>query len=167
MHSINYVNTLVVLINYPITNRTRMKNKYHLASVALIIAVLFSVISCSKDKIEPVGGSSADANRVSAARTIPEIQQFLDHDPVLTGALVMEIIPADAKAVVTVYNDLFTYGPVAANATEGLIHLDNMEPGIYNVLVKPINTQYAAQLITDVNIIEDTKTNLGKIILGY
>lgn len=144
-----------------------MKNKFHLASAALFIAVLFSIVSCSKDKIEPLGGSNAASNGASAGRSVPEIQQYLDHDPVLTGALVMEIVPADAKAVVTVYNDQFTYGPMAANATEGLIHLENMEPGIYTVLIKPINNLYAPLTIADVNIVADTKTSLGKIILGY
>lgn len=144
-----------------------MKNKFHLASAALFIAVLFSIISCSKDKIEPVGGSTAAANAAGTARYVPEIQQYLDHDPVLSGALVMEIVPAEAKAVVIVYNDQFTYGPVAANATEGLIHLENMEPGIYTVLIRPINDMFAPMTISDVNIVADTKTDLGKIILGY
>lgn len=144
-----------------------MKNKFNLASAALFIAVLFSIISCSKDKIEPVGGNNAASNAANAGRSVPEIQQYLDFDPVLSGALLMEIIPAEAKAVVTVYNDQFTYGPVAANASEGLIRFDNMEPGIYTVVIKPINTIYAPLTISDVNIVADTKTNLGKIILGY
>jgi len=142
-----------------------MKNKFHLASTALFLAVLFSIVSCSKDKIDPAGGSRSATNAGAAGRSVPEFQQN-DYDALTTGSLVLQVTPLEAKAVVTVYNDNYTSGPLGVNATEGMIRIEDLEPGQYSVLIKPINTEYLPMQIDNVEIIADTKTNLGTIILG-
>ena len=90
-----------------------MKNKFHLASLAMIVALVFSLISCSKDKIDPVGGSPSGRTASPAATNGiagHEFQQY-DHDAVTTGALIMQIMngkvqPADAdqQAMLNVIN---------------------------------------------------------------
>lgn len=145
-----------------------MKNKYHLASVAMIVALVFSLISCSKDKIEPVGGSASGRSASTTATNAMaghEFQQY-DHDAVTTGALVMQVGPAEAKAIVRVFSSTYNSGPIGVNANEGIIRLENLEPGVYTLQIDPINSEYAGQQITDVNIQADTKTNLGTILLG-
>jgi hypothetical protein len=145
-----------------------MKNKFHLATVAMTLALVFSLISCSKDKIEPAGSSGTGRASSAAVNGMAghEFQQY-DHDAVASGTLVMQVGPAEAKAIVTVYSDNYSSGPIGVNANEGMIRLENLEPGIYNVQINPITVGYVPQLITDVIITADTKTNLGTIILGY
>ena len=145
-----------------------MKNKFQLASLAMIVALVFSLISCSKDKIDPVGGSPSGGTASSAATNGiagHEFQQY-DHDAVTTGALIMQIGPAEAKAIVRVFSNSYNSGPIGVNANNGLIRLETLEPGVYTVQIDPINTEYAGQQITDIMIQADTKTNLGTILLG-
>ena len=145
-----------------------MKNKFQLASLAMIVALVFSLISCSKDKIDPVGGSPSGRTASSAATNGiagHEFQQY-DHDAVTTGALIMQIGPAEAKAIVRVFSNSYNSGPIGVNANNGLIRLETLEPGVYTVQIDPINTEYAGQQITDIMIQADTKTNLGTILLG-
>ena len=146
-----------------------MKNKFHLAAVAMTLALVFSLISCSKDKIEPAGSSGTGRTSANAVNGMAghEFQQY-DHDAVTTGTLVMQVGPAEAKAVVTVYNNTYTSGPIGVNASEdGIVRLENLEPGLYNVEIRAITTGYVAQTFTDVVITADAKTSLGTIILGY
>ena len=145
-----------------------MKNKFHLASLVMIVALVFSLISCSKDKIDPVGGSPSGRTASPAATNGiagHEFQQY-DHDAVTTGALIMQIGPAEAKAIVRVFSNSYNSGPIGVNANNGLIRLETLEPGVYTVQIDPINTEYAGQQITDIMIQADTKTNLGTILLG-
>lgn len=140
-----------------------MKNKYPLAIIALLFSVVFTLFSCSKDTLDPTGGSPA-TNPASTGKTIPDFQQF--DPPGTTGAMVIQVAPLEAKAVVTVFNDQFSSGPYAMNATEGILVIENLEPGLYNVQIKPINPQYSTMLIENVQITSETKTDLGRIILN-
>lgn len=148
-----------------------MKNKFQLASLAMIVALVFSLISCSKDKIEPVGGSPSGRSAASSASASTngmaghEFQQY-DHDAVTTGALIMQIGPAEAKAIVRVFGNSYNSGLIGVNANNGVIRLENLEPGVYSVQIDPINAEYTGQQITDIIIQADTKTNLGTILLG-
>jgi hypothetical protein len=158
-----YVNTLALLKIYPFKSNL-MKNKYPLAIIALLFSVVFTLFSCSKDTLDPTGGSPA-GNPASTNKTVPDFQQF-DPPAVTTGALVIQVAPLEAKAVVTVYNDQFTSGPYAMNVTEGILVLDNLEPGLYKVQIKPINPEFLPMLIENIEIISGTKTDIGTIILG-
>lgn len=79
--------------------------------------------------------------------------------------MVIQVAPLEAKAVVTVFNDQYTSGPYAMNASEGILLLDNLEPGLYKVQIKPINPQFSAMLIENIEIISGSKTDLGRIVL--
>lgn len=158
----NYVNTLQALTIYPFKSNL-MKNKYPLAIIALLFTLVFTVLSCSKDTLDPTGGSPS-GNAASVNKTIPDFQQF-DPPAGTTGAMVIQVAPLEAKAVVTVFNDQFSSGPFAMNATEGILVVDNLEPGLYKVQIKPINPQFSAMLIENVEIISGNKTDLGRIIL--
>ena len=141
-----------------------MKNKNPLAIIALLFSVVFTLFSCSKDTLDPTGGSPA-TNPASTGKTIPDFQQF-DPPAGITGAMVIQVAPLEAKAVVTVFNDQFTSGPYAMNATEGILVLEDLEPGLYKVQIKPINPQFVPMLIENVEIMSGKKTDLGRIILS-
>lgn len=140
-----------------------MKNKFHPALVALLLTVVFTQFSCTKDTIQPTGGSKD--NPALAGKSNSEIQPFYFTDE-STGGLYLEVAPLEAKAVVTIYNDTYTYGPFAVNYFEGTLRLGEMVPGFYSVQIKPINTAYQPVLIGNVEIVADNKTNLGLIELG-
>ncbi len=141
-----------------------MKNKYPLAIIALLFSVVFTLFSCSKDTLDPAGGSTS-TNPASTGKTIPDFQPF-DPPAGITGAMVIQVAPLDAKAVVTVFNDQFTSGPYAMNATEGILVLEDLEPGLYKVQIKPINPQFVPMLIENVEIMSGIKTDLGRIVLS-
>jgi hypothetical protein len=141
-----------------------MKNKFHPALIALLLSVLFTQFSCTKDTIQPTGGSKD--NPALAGKSNSEIQPFYFTDE-STGGLYLEVAPLEAKAVVTVYNDTNTYGPFAVNYFEGVIKLSNLVSGFYKVQIKPINAVYQPVLIDNVEITADNKTNLGLVELGF
>jgi hypothetical protein len=140
-----------------------MKNKFTPALIAMLFAVLFTQYSCSKDKLDPVGGRP-ESNAASTNKP-PTGYELNEDNAIIAGALFMQVTPLEAKAVVTVFNDTYTSGPLGMNATEGILRLENLEPGIYNVMIKPINSAYLPMLIENVEIISDSKTNLGTITL--
>jgi hypothetical protein len=140
-----------------------MKNKYPLAIIALLFSVV-TLFSCSKDKIDPAGGS-AGSNPALSNKSVLNTPPA-DLELVAPGALVLQVFPAEAKSIVTVYNEYYNSGPLAVNAIEGILRVDNLEPGIYQVLVKPNNTSFMPSLIENVVVTSDAKTDLGTIILG-
>lgn len=143
-----------------------MKNKFHLASLAVIVALVFSLISCSKDKIEPAGGNSGSGSfQAKSTTNIPD-QPPVDMDVAAPGSLQLQVFPAETKSYVTVYNEEFNSGQIPVNAIQGILRMENLKPGIYQVSVNPSIPGYLPVLIENVVINTDSKTNLGIIVLG-
>jgi len=144
-----------------------MKKIYQYPLPAIFVVIITLLISCSKDGV------------FDPATPLNTAQSSVDSKvrPVKSGSLMLLVLPAEARPIVTVFNEDF-FSKDFYLTRDGYLRIDYLPSGIYTVLVQPQNLPisndlpvtidnpgYANMEITGVKIANGVVTNLGVIKL--
>lgn len=147
-----------------------MKKKYqYVPLLTTLIAVIFSLTSCSKEQVVN--------SKVPAATTQGPVDGKVF--PVKGGSVMLQVLPEDANPIVTIVNENFSSKDFYI-IKGGYLRLDNVPSGIYKLVIHPQNPAilygdspvtpddpgYPDMVISNVKIASGVITNLGTIKLN-
>ena len=131
------------------------KFQFYRQTILIVSAITLLAAGCSKDKSTVSENAAKISNSGNSLRTIDP-----NYQP--SGAIKGYVLPADAKAMVTISNATNDLRAFADD--NGFFFMEKVPAGVYTIDVEPMNGEYQGVQF-DVIVIEDQTTKLTITLL--